>query len=304
MMPEIIPVVAVVAAVVAVADPIATPIIICTHKNKCTTSLEKCCECSDMRPIEEHGYKSYNKRFSDEFTIVSRHHYYCSGCKDRLSHQEFDSVLSEMKDIVGINDVANFYLSSLKKNHKILVKMFTDVIADYESSEKNWEFCVNDTLDHILSERLTGMPEDDLLWTGNDAKLNTLMNKLTTIHKSMLIKPQQQTKPVNPDRPETLEAAYERIDEIQKKNAEMTEQLAAAKEKAKGAALMSLWNSGCEDLCYHFGFCSDVMGDCWEPVYEESGLEGLKKQLRDVSNDNHKNNPCKDCTQWIQELHD
>jgi hypothetical protein len=214
-----------------------------------------------------------------------------------LTHEEFDIVLSEMKDIVGTNDVANFYLSSLKKNHKILV----DIPSDYKISEANWTFHVNDTLDHILSERLAGMPEDDLLWTGNDAKLNTLMNKLTMIHKSMLIKP---VKATNPDRPETLEAAYMRIDDLQKKIAEMESQVATIKENAKEAALMSLWNSGCEDLCYHLGFCSDVMSDCWEPVYKKDGLEGLKANLREVSKEHHNGKICEYCNKWIENLHD
>jgi len=67
---------------------------------------------------------------------------------------------------------------------------------------------------------------------------------------------------------------------------------------------MSLWNSGCEDMCYHLGFCSDVMGDCWEPVYHESGLDGLKTQLRAVSKSHHHGKACKDCTRWIDGLHD
>uniref|UniRef100_A0A6C0D7J9 Uncharacterized protein n=1 Tax=viral metagenome TaxID=1070528 RepID=A0A6C0D7J9_9ZZZZ len=291
MMPELIPV------VVTFTAPI------CTHKNNCSTSTENCCECSDMRPIEEHSYKSYNKKFSHEFSIVSRHHYYCVGCKNRLNQQQFDATIAEMKDIVGINDVANCYLSSLKKTHKILVKQFNDVIADSKSSETNWRFLVDDTLDHILSERLAGMPEDESTWTGKDARLNTLMNKLTAIHKAML-KPTQPLNLVNPDRPETLEAAYERIDELQKKIAEMTTQLTASKEKAKGAALMSLWNSGCEDMCYHLGFCSDVMGDCWEPVYEKNGLKGLKANLRAESKHHHNGKDCKDCKNFIDSLHD
>jgi hypothetical protein len=276
-MPELIPIV-------------ATPLPICTHKHNCTTSVEKCCECSDIRPIEEDGYKSYNKRFVHEFTIVSRHHYYCVSCKNRLNQQQFDAIIAEMKDIVGINDVANYYLSSLKKTHKILV----DIPSDGEISEANWNFHVYDTLDHILSTRLAGMPEDVATWTGNDAKLNTMMNKLTTIHKSMLKQP---LKPVNPDRHETLAKAYERIDELQKKIAEM-------EQKNKHCALKNLWDSGCEDLCYHLGFCSDVMGDCWEPVYNESGLKGLKANLRAESKHHHNGKKCDDCKKFIDELHD
>jgi hypothetical protein len=286
-MPELIP----------VAEPNATPLPICNHKKNCTTSVEKCCECSDIRPIEEHGYKSYNKRFSEEFTIVSRHHYYCFGCKTRLNQEQFDTTIDEMKKIVGINDVANSYLSSLKKTHKILV----DIPSDDKISEENWKFHVYDTLDHILSTRLAGMPENVSTWTGEDAELNTLMNKLTAIHMTML---KQRQKPINPDRPETLEAAYARIDELQKKIATLEPQLAAAKEKAKDAAKLSLWNSGCEDMCYHLGFCSDVMGDCWEPVYEKDGLDGLKKHLHEVSKHHHHGKACNECSETINRLHD
>ena len=219
-MPELIPV---------VVAPTPTPTPICTHKDKCNTTTEKCCECSDIRPIEEHGYKSYNKRFSHEFTIVSRHHSYCFGCKKRLTHEEFDSTIAEMKKIVEDVISAHWYINQLAKFHKILV----DVHSNLEISEENWKFHVNDTLDHILSSRLAGMPQDVATWSTNDLQIYTLMNKLTTIHKSMLTQPQPQPqppKPVDPDRPETLEKAYQRIDELQKIN--------------KLNAKMNLWNAG------------------------------------------------------------
>jgi hypothetical protein len=221
--PEVIPVV-------------ATPTPICTHKDKCNTSTEKCCECSDMRPIEEDGYKSYNKRFSHDFTIVSRHYYYCLGCKKRLNQEQFDTTITEMKNIVENVISVQWYINQLAKFHSILV----DVHSNLEISEENWKFHVNDTLDHILSSRLAGMPEDVATWSTNDLQIYTLMNKLTTIHKAMLTQPQPPTqpkpqpptqpKPVDPDRPETLEAAYERIDELQKIN--------------KLHVKMNLWNAG------------------------------------------------------------
>jgi hypothetical protein len=203
-----------------------------------------------------------------------------------------------MMKIVGKDHIARFYLSSSAKTHKTFTEGLYK-LAPSSEKKRHWAYAVNDTFDHILSSRLAGMPEDRATWTGKDAQLNTLMNKLTMIHKSM-----PEPTPPNPDRPETLEAAYERIDQLQKKITEMTTQLTASKEKAKGAALMSLWNSGCEDLCYHFGHCSDVMGDCWEPMYEKDGLEGLKTHLRILSKDHHKNNTCKDCTRWIDSLYD
>jgi len=206
-----------------VSTPVSQP---CTHKSTCDLTHENCCECSDMRPIQDAGYVAYLNTYLADAELVSRHYYYCAKCKDRLNQPQFDATIAEMKDIVGINDVPHYYLSSLKKTHKILV----NIPSDGNISEANWKFHVDDTLDHILSSRLAGMPENRATWTGNDAKLNTLMNKLTTIHKSMLAQPQ---KPVNPDRPETLVAAYTRIDELQKKISEITTQLTVSKEKRK-----------------------------------------------------------------------
>jgi len=208
--------------------------------------------------------------------------------------QDFDSVLSEMLKIVGKDDTAGYYLIDLAKMHETLLTTISD-------DNVSWMFHVTDTLDHILSTRLAGMPENVSTWTGEDAELNTLMNKLTAIHMTML---KQRQKPINPDRPETLEAAYARIDELQKEIATLEPQLAAAKEKAKDAAKVSLWNSGCEDMCYHLGFCSDVMGDCWEPVYEKDSLDGLKKHLHEVSKHHHHGKACNECSETINRLHD
>jgi len=71
---------------------------------------------------------------------------------------------------------------------------------------------------------------------------------------------------------------------------------------------LNLWSSGLEDLCYHFGYCSDVMGDCWFPLYEEKGLNGLKKYLRSCSKQHHKEHDdgkkCAECDEVIYRLHD
>ena len=285
---------------ISVTEPVVAPIPPpCTHKDMCDLTHKDCCECSDTRPIQEEGYVAYINTYLIDGVSVPRHYYYCPSCKDRLTHKEFTNIITEMKKIVeGDYDAsAKWYIDGLAKTHKILV----NITSDSEINEANWKFQVDDTLDHILSTRLAGMPEDRSLWTGNDAKINTLMNSLTEIHKSMLIKP---AKATNPDRPETLEAAYMRIDKLQNKIAEMETQVAAAKENAKEAVLMSLWNSGCEDMCYHLGFCSDVMGDCWEPVYEKDGLEALKANLRMVSKEHHNDKICEYCNKWIENLHD
>jgi len=73
-------------------------------------------------------------------------------------------------------------------------------------------------------------------------------------------------------------------------------------------AELNLWSSGLEDLCYHFGYYSDVMGDCWFPLYEEKGLNGLKKYLRSCSKQHHKEHDggkkCAECDEVIYRLHD
>jgi hypothetical protein len=148
MMPELIPLIP--SAAAATAPP---P---CTHKSTCDLTNEKCCECSDERPIQEEGYVAYINTYLTDAVLVSRNYYYCASCKERL----------------------------------------------------------------------------------------------------------------------------------------------------KEAVYMSLWNSGCEELCYHFGLCSDIMGDCWEPVYDKSGLEGLKKDLRLLSKVEHNGDGCEDCKKWIESLHD
>jgi len=289
---------------ISVTETVVAPIPpACTHKDTCDLTHEKCCECSDTRPIQEEGYVAYINTYLIDGVSVPRHYYYCPSCKERVPQDKFDTTIAEMKKIVDdkYNADARWYIDGLAKTHNAIVKDVKNTLVDPINTHEQWNFCVNDTLDHILSTRLAGMPEDRSLWTGNDAKINALINSLTEIHESMLT---QKQKSVNPDRPETLEAAYERIDELQNKIAEMEPQVAAAKENAKEAALMSLWNSGCEDMCYHLGFCSDVMGDCWEPVYEKDGLEALKANLREVSKLRHCGKECKDCTRWIDSLHD
>ena len=152
LMPELIP----------VAEPEPEPAPLpppCTHTETCDLTHDKCCECSDERPIQEEGYVAYINTHLADAVLVPRHYYYCPSCKKRFM-------------------------------------------------------------------------------------------------------------------------------------------------KNKEAVYMSLWNSGCEELCYHFGLCSDVMGDCWEPVYDKSGLEGLKKDLRILSKVEHKDEECKNCEKWIESLHD
>lgn len=57
----------------------------------------------------------------------------------------------------------------------------------------------------------------------------------------------------------------------------------------------ALWESGLNSLCYHFGNCSDVMGDCWMPCYKAHGLKGLKEMLRYTAKQNKHSKDCSGC---------
>ena len=154
----------------------------------CLWVKDKCCECNDKRLILEDtkGYKAYNKANLANFSMVSRHYYYCSKCKERLE-----------KPIVNSKDAE--------------------------------------------------------------------------------------------------------IAELKKKLAELEKELA---QKKREEAEQNLWESGLEDLCYHLGYCSDVMGDCWFPIYEEKGLLYLKSQLYIDARVEHKGKPCKECDDIIKNLSD
>jgi hypothetical protein len=149
---------------------------------------DKCCECMDKRPILEDtkGYKAYNKANLVDFSLVSRHYYYCGKCKERLK-----------KHIVNSKD---------------------DEIA-----------------------------------------------------------------------------------ELKKIIAELEKKLA---QKKRDEAERNLLESGLEDLCYHLGYCSDVMGDCWFLIYKEKGLLYLKTQLFINEMLEHKGKPCKECENIIKNLSD
>jgi hypothetical protein len=159
----------------------------CGHEC-CLWVKDKCCECMDKRPILEDtkGYKAYNKANLVDFSMVSRHYYYCGKCKERLE-----------KPIVNSKDAE--------------------------------------------------------------------------------------------------------IAELKKKLAELEKELA---QKKRDEAEQNLWESGLEDLCYHLGYCSDVMSDGWFPIYEEKGLLYLKSQLWDQSMKHHKTKSCAECEYILKGVSD
>ena len=159
----------------------------CGHEC-CLWVKDKCCECMDKRPILEDtkGYKAYNNAYLVDFSLVSRHYYYCGKCKDRLK-----------KPIVN----------------------------------------------------------------SKEAEIATLEKKVAELEKELI--------------------------EIKRQEAER-----------------NLWESGLEDLCWHLGYCSDIMMDSWFIFYEEKGLLYLKSQLWDESKKHHKGYSCKDCNKIIKGLSD
>jgi len=180
----------------------------CGHEC-CLWVKDKCCECMDKRPIEKDkkGYRAYNNANLADFSIVSRHYYYCGKCKDRFK-----------------------------------------TVKDIEIIELNNKFYVEET------------------------KFILACNK------------------------KNLEIA-----ELKKKLAELEKKLA---QKKRDEAEQNLWESGLEDLCYHLGYCSDVMSDGWFPIYEEKGLLYLKSQLWDESKKHHKTKRCAECEYIINGVSD
>ena len=76
-------------------------------------------------------------------------------------------------------------------------------------------------------------------------------------------------------------------------------------ETEKDAAVMRMLDTGLDEMVYHLGFCSDVLGDSWMPEYEEHGLAGLKKILRESSKYVHNNDEnCSTCDKFIDRIHD
>jgi hypothetical protein len=89
--------------------------------------------------------------------------------------------------------------------------------------------------------------------------------------------------------------AYEKEAEQAKKEAEQV---------MKEAKIMRMLDTGLDEMVYHLGFCSDVLGDGWIPDYEDRGLAGLKKSLRESSKYVHSNSECLTCDKLINSIRD
>ena len=139
-----------------------------------------------------------------------------------MDQTTFDKLIQNLKELVyhkGNNSELNWYIRGLADTHKRLVETVYDGNADLKYCALNWNYIVDDVLDHILSSRLSAMPKDVNQWEENDAKIYDAMTKITEIHNKMI------NKPSNPDRPTTLKSAHARIDELNLKIAEIMQQV-------------------------------------------------------------------------------
>ena len=96
--------------------------------------------------------------------------------------------------------------------------------------------------------------------------------------------------------------------DLKKENAKLKKKYEAYEkqdEQAKKDALITtMLDTGLDEMVYHLGFCSDVLGDSWVPEYETGGLAGLKKILRESSTYVHGNSECSTCHKFIASIHD
>lgn len=97
------------------------------------------------------------------------------------------------------------------------------------------------------------------------------------------------------------------MDALKKENAFLKSKIDAYEKQAeqaeKDALVTTMLDTGLDEMVYHLGFCSDVLGDSWVPAYEAGGLAGLKKILRESSTYVH-GKSCSTCDKFIGSIHD
>ena len=101
-------------------------------------------------------------------------------------------------------------------------------------------------------------------------------------------------------RADELDALKKQIAKLMKKYEAYEKEAAQAK---KDARITTMLDTGLDEMVYHLGFCSDVLGDSWVPEYEAGGLAGLKKILRESSTYVH-GKSCSTCDKFIGSIHD
>jgi len=107
----------------------------CGH-DCCLWVKDKCCECMDKRPIlkDKKGYRAYNNANLFDFSMVSRHYYYCGKCKERLE-----------KPIVNSKDAK---IAELENKIAELEKKLTQKKRD-EAERNLWESGLKDLCWHL-----------------------------------------------------------------------------------------------------------------------------------------------------------
>lgn len=56
----------------------------CSHYSCTLWNNDVCCICDDKRPIQKYGYIAYTNPELDDYTFVTRQHYYCKGCQNYI----------------------------------------------------------------------------------------------------------------------------------------------------------------------------------------------------------------------------
>jgi gas vesicle protein len=135
---------------------------------------------------------------------------------------------------------------------------------------------------------------------------NALADELDALKKDMLNLRKQSQLEADVSRAIKEGLEYD-IDDLKKENAKLKKKYEAYEKEAaqaeKDAPITKMLDTGLDEMVYHLGFCSDVLGDSWVPEYETGGLAGLKKILRESSMYVH-GKSCSTCDKFIGSIHD
>jgi hypothetical protein len=133
------------------------------------------------------------------------------------------------------------------------------------------------------------------------------LNKQIAQHKKDMLNLCRQSRLEADVRRSIKEGLEYDIDDLKKENAKLKKKYEAYEKEAaqaeKDARIIRMLDTGLDEMVYHLGFCSDVLGDSWVPAYEAGGLAGLKKILRESSTYEH-DLPCSTCDKFIGSIHD
>jgi len=100
----------------------------------------------------------------------------------------------------------------------------------------------------------------------------------------------------------SIMATTNTIEQLQKENEELKRHL--------NYLLLERMDSDLVELCYHFGYPQDVIGDCWHEEFNKNGMEGLVRRLKVCSEKHHgteyfndtSGGHCDVCTEMIENI--